>query len=59
MKIKSIIFWLLFKKLHYGWGRWIKKNEDKCDNIDEKENGIDDMQDLIIDPRLHENWGNF
>ncbi|KAF7927940.1 hypothetical protein BELL_0572g00080 [Botrytis elliptica] len=31
-----------------------KKSEEKCDSTDEKEDGVEETQDLMIDPRLHE-----
>ncbi|TEY25112.1 hypothetical protein BOTCAL_1332g00030 [Botryotinia calthae] len=31
-----------------------KKSEEKCDNTDEKEDGVEETQDLMIDPHLHE-----
>ncbi|TGO90878.1 hypothetical protein BPOR_0047g00010 [Botrytis porri] len=30
-----------------------KKSEEKCDSADEKEGGVDETQDLMIDPHLH------
>ena len=52
-KINNLL--IAFQKNPLRLRKMNKKNEDKCDNIDEKENGIDEMQNLILDPRLHEN----